>query len=130
MATRFYPAIVERGETTFGVFFPDFPGCIGAGDSIQAAAESAASGLAFHVRGMIEDGDPIPDPTPFDRIEQDPEIDEAARIMVPLDLPGGKIVRINATLDEGLLSQIDRKAQGLGMSRSGFLAEAARRMIG
>lgn len=101
MAIRYYPAIIERGEGPgFGVFFPDLPGCTSAGDTIEAAAQSAEEVLGLHLRGMIEDGDPLPDPTPLDRIEHDPEIGEAGRVLVRVDLPS-KTTRFNATMDEG-----------------------------
>ncbi|MFD2234080.1 type II toxin-antitoxin system HicB family antitoxin [Phaeospirillum tilakii] len=130
MAIRYYPAIIERGEGPgFGVFFPDLPGCTSAGETIEAAARSAEEALGLHLRGMIEDGDPLPDPTPLDRIEPDPEIDEACRVLVRADLPG-KTIRFNATMDEGLLSRIDAAARAEGMSRSGFLAVAAREKLG
>lgn len=74
-------------------------------------------------------GDVIPDPTPLDRIDRDPEVDEVARVLVRAELPG-RTVRFNATMDDGLLTQVDRAAQVRGMSRSGFLAEAARRLLG
>lgn len=54
----------------------------------------------------------------------DADIEEAARILVRVALPG-KSVRLNITLDEGLVAAIDRVAK----NRSGFLAEAARREL-
>jgi predicted RNase H-like HicB family nuclease len=129
MATRYYPAIVEKATEGYGVFFPDLPGCVSAGDTIEDAAKSAEKALALHVRGMVEDGDALPDPTPMDRIGQDVDVIEAARVLVRIELPG-KIVRFNATMDEGLLSRVDTAASAQGMSRSGFLADAARRVLG
>ena len=129
MATRYYPAIVEKAAEGYGVFFPDLPGCVSSGDTIEDAAKSAEKALALHVRGMVEDGDALPDPTPMDRIGQDADVIEAARVLVRIELPG-KIVRFNATMDEGLLSRVDTAASAQGMSRSGFLADAARRVLG
>ena len=77
---------------------------------------------------MIEDGDHIPKQRPLNKIDHDPEIKEAARILVRADLPG-KAVRLNISLDEGLIEAIDATAQSRGMTRSGFLAEAAKRAI-
>jgi predicted RNase H-like HicB family nuclease len=39
MAARYFPAVVERGATNYGITFPDFPGCVSVGDSIQHAIE-------------------------------------------------------------------------------------------
>jgi predicted RNase H-like HicB family nuclease len=44
MATVWYPAIIERAEDGFSVFFPDVPGCVSAGATIQEAARNAEEG--------------------------------------------------------------------------------------
>jgi metal-responsive CopG/Arc/MetJ family transcriptional regulator len=49
--------------------------------------------------------------------------------LVPLILPGGKSVRANLSLDEGLLAAIDEAARLQGVTRSAFLAAAARDKI-
>lgn len=87
MTTRSYVAIIERGAEGFGAFFPDFPGCVSAGDTIQETAQNAEEALRGHVAAMIRDGDAIPSPTALDDIPADPDAVEAARIMVPVTLP-------------------------------------------
>ena len=121
MATIFYPAIVERGAHGYGVFFPDLPGCTSAGATIQQAALNAEEALGGHLLVAAQYGDAIAEPTPLDDLLSDPDIVEAARILVRAERPG-KSVRLNITLDEGLVAAIDRVAT----NRSGFLAEAAR----
>ncbi|GAN97458.1 HicB family protein [Komagataeibacter xylinus] len=122
MAIAIYPAIIERaGDGTFSVFFPDLPGCTSAGETIQEAALNAEEALAGHLLVSSQYGDEINRPSDMDHIEQDPEVKEVARILVRVEAPG-KAVRLNITLDEGLVAAIDRVAK----NRSGFLAEAAR----
>lgn len=121
MAIAIYPAIVERAGAGFSVFFPDLPGCTSAGPTIHQAVLNAEDALAGHLLVSAQYGDDIADPTPLDQLESDPDVDEAARILVRAERPG-KSVRINITLDEGLIAAIDRVAK----NRSGFLAEAAR----
>ncbi|MFH5927185.1 type II toxin-antitoxin system HicB family antitoxin [Roseomonas xinghualingensis] len=128
MATRYYPAILEQSSDGFGVFFPDFDGCVAHGATAEDAAREAEEALALHIRGMIEDGDAIPDPTPLERVERDPEVEEFARILVRAELPG-RAVRVNMTMEEGLLAAVDATAQRQGKSRSAFLADAARAAI-
>lgn len=83
MPAVYYPAIVEAGDKPgFGVFFPDLDGCTSAGDTLQEAARNAEQALDLHLRGMIEDGLPVPAPRALDAIAPDPEIREAARILV------------------------------------------------
>lgn len=117
----YYPAIIERGRRGYGVFFPDLPGCTSAGDTVTEAALNAEEALAGHLLVSEEYGDEIPEPSALDQVEVDPDIDEVARILVRGERRG-KAVRINITLDEGLVAAIDRVAG----NRSGFLADAAR----
>lgn len=124
MATAYYPAIIERGEDGFGVIFPDLPGCTSFGASVQEAARNAEEALDGHLNVAAEYGDAIPEPSSLDAIEHDPDIEEVARLLVRVERPG-RAVRLNITLDEGLLARIDRVAK----NRSGFLAEAARRAL-
>jgi predicted RNase H-like HicB family nuclease len=62
MTLRYYPALITRddGATGFGVVFPDLPGCVSGGDTVQEAAEMAAEALALHVEGMMEEGLALP----------------------------------------------------------------------
>jgi predicted RNase H-like HicB family nuclease len=128
MAVRYYPAVLEQVSDGFSVFFPDLPGCTSAGDTAEDAAARAEAALALHLAGMAEDGDPIPDPTPLERLEGEPEVEEFARILVRAELPG-RVVRVNITMDEGLLSAADAAATRQGQSRSAFLAEAVRSVL-
>jgi len=128
MATRYYPAILERSSEGVGVSFPDFDGCVSHGTSTEDAARQAEAALAMHLNSMIEDGDAIPEPTPLEAVERDPEVEEFARILVRAELPG-RAVRLNISIEEGLLAVIDATAKRRGMSRSAFLADAARASI-
>lgn len=121
MATAYYPAIIERAADGYSVFFPDLPGCASAGATLQDAARNAEEALAGHLLVSVQHGDVIPDPSDLDAIERDPDVDEVARILIRGERPG-KAMRINVTLDEGLVAAIDRVAK----NRSGFLADAAR----
>jgi predicted RNase H-like HicB family nuclease len=121
VATVIYPAIVERAGEGFSVFFPDLPGCTSYGTTMTEAALSAEEALDGHLLVSVQHGDEVADPSALEDIEQDPEVDEVARLLVRADKPG-KAVRLNITMDEGLVAAIDRVAK----NRSGFLSEAAR----
>ena len=128
MPVVYYPAIIEAGDSGFGVVFPDLPGCVSAGDTQQAAARNAETALRAHLGLMQDDGDPIPEPSDIDATAPDPEVHEVARILVRVELPG-KAQRLNISLDENLVARIDAAAEARGMTRSAFLAEGARRLI-
>ncbi len=124
MATVVYPAIVERAGEGYSVFFPDLPGLASAGRTVTEAALNAEEALTGHLLVSAEYGEKLEAPSDMGAIEVDPEVDEVARILVRAEAPG-KSVRINITLDEGLIAAIDRSAS----NRSGFLAEAARELL-
>ena len=125
-----YIAIIHKDpESSFGVSFPDFPGCITAGDTLDEAFRQAHEVLPFHIRGMIEDGEAIPSPSTLEQVTADPDNAGGVPTIVNVQIPG-KAVRVNVTFDEGLLAAIDAFAKAHGLTRSGFLAEVARNKIG
>lgn len=121
MATVFYPAIIERAGSGYSVFFPDIPGLTSAGGNLQDAALAAEEALSGHLALAAEHGEGLAAPSDLDAIERDQEVDEAARILVRGERPG-KSVRVQISIDDGLLARIDRVAP----NRSGFIADAAR----
>lgn len=121
--------IHKHAESDYGVSFPDFPGVVTAGETLDEARTMAEEALAFHVDGMIEDGDAIPDPSSLELIMAEPENRDGVAILVTLRSQSPKSVRINITLPEDVLHTIDSFAEANGMSRSGFLARAARHEI-
>ncbi|WBQ18981.1 type II toxin-antitoxin system HicB family antitoxin [Sphingobium yanoikuyae] len=124
MATVIYPAIVERAGDGYSVFFPDLPGLTSAGRTVTEAVINAEEALAGHLIVSAEYGDDLNPATDIAALEHDPEVEEVARVLVRAEGPG-KSVRLNITLDEGLVSAIDKVAS----NRSGFLAEAARELL-
>ena len=126
-----YIAIVHKDPNSdFGVSFPDFPGCITAGRNIDEAKDMAQEALSLHIQGIIEDGDQLPVPSKLEEIMADPDFAEAAAYLV-VDVPDAKSrsVRVNITVPEMTLKQIDAAAKKRGMSRSSFLVHAARNAL-
>ncbi|KKX30232.1 type II toxin-antitoxin system HicB family antitoxin [Rhizobium sp. LC145] len=127
--TNFIGLIHKDADSDFGVSFPDFPGVVTAGSSLDEARRMAEEALAFHVEGMIEDGEAIPEASSLEGVMADALNREAVAILVTLKTPTSKAVRINVTLPEDILERIDAYASERGLSRSGFLARAARHEI-
>ncbi len=125
-------ALIHEGNRAFGISFPDFPGCISGGDTIDEAIRRGREALAFHVEGMVEDGDELPVPRTLTELRKDPAFRADAKgaviTSVPVELPG-RAVRVNISMDERLLESIDRAAAAAGQSRSAFLAAAVRARI-
>jgi predicted RNase H-like HicB family nuclease len=128
-----YVALVHGAPGAYGISFPDFPGCISAGASVDAVVRLGIEALHYHMEGMVEDGAAIPAPSSVEDIRVNPEFSEDLRdavvTLVPVVTPAGKPMRINVSLDEALVAAIDKAAERAGQTRSGFLAEAARRAL-
>ena len=123
MAT--YIALLRKDETSdYGVDFPDLPGCVTAGRTLEEARIAAAESLALHLEGLAEDGETAPEPSSVDEVMSDPHNREAVAFLVD-PLLSTKPVRVNVMLPADLLRRIDR-ATG---NRSRFLAEAAREKL-
>ena len=60
---RDYAAVFEKTSTGWSAYCPDLPGLGVAGPSYEATEQLLREGIAFHIEGMIADGDPIPEPT-------------------------------------------------------------------
>jgi predicted RNase H-like HicB family nuclease len=88
-----YIALVHKDEgTSYGVSFPDVPGCISAGDTFEEAVANASEALAGHLALMKSDGDPLPVPRTFEQLKRDPEFledsaDAIVTVVTPQRLP-------------------------------------------
>jgi predicted RNase H-like HicB family nuclease len=126
---RQYIALIHKDpDSDFGVSFPDFPGCITAGSDLDEARQEAVEALAFHVSGMIEDGDDIPEPSSLEQVMQDKDNRDGVAVLVPLET-GAKTVRVNISVPSDVLDQIDRHALENGFTRSGFIVRATKQAM-
>lgn len=118
-----YIALLRKDEASdFGVDFPDFPGCVTAGRTLDEARRMAAEALALHVEGMAEDGEAVPEPSGLDAVMATPENREAVAFLVDVPAKPAPAVRVNVMLPQDVLDAIDRATT----NRSRFLADAAR----
>jgi predicted RNase H-like HicB family nuclease len=127
---RQYIALIHKDpDSEYVVSFPDLPGCVSAGATLDEAREMAAEALAFHLEGLAEDDEPIPESSTLEAVMADPANRDGVAILVATPARTAKAVRINVTLPEDILRAIDRRAEANGLSRSGFLALAARKAL-
>ena len=124
MKRRLYPAVLERGpKGTFGAWFPDFLGCVAAGRSQEDTIERAERALAQAVDGWTEQGKPLPEPTPIERIVTPKGSNVVAYFFVGVDPPDPS-ERVNVYLPKSLIARADKCAAERGMSRSSFFGFA------
>ncbi len=58
-----YLVVVEKGPKSFGAYVPDLPGCIAAGESREEVLALIREAIEFHLEGLKEEGQSIPDPS-------------------------------------------------------------------
>jgi predicted RNase H-like HicB family nuclease len=130
---RYIAFIHKDPDSIYGVSFPDFPGCISAGDTLDDALANASEALRGHVQMMEADGEVVPDARSLEDIMQDAEwaAERGGAVVsaIPLIRDLGSTTRINVSLDLGLLKSIDEAAAARKQTRSAFLASAARREL-
>ncbi len=116
-----YPAVLDGEAGAYGVTFPDLPGVVAMGETVEEALSNAVDALAD---AAVEMNGALPEPTPLEKVRL-PE-GALAITSVPLLKLTGKARRANLTLDEGVLAFIDAEAKRRGMTRKAFIEWMAR----
>ncbi len=111
-------------KSDFGVSFPDFPGCVTAGKTLDEARKLAVEALSLHIDGMMEDGDAIPEPSILDALANDPAMKGAVAFLVHIDI-AERAERFNITARKSQMEEIDRRARKEGMTRSAYMVASA-----
>lgn len=133
MKTIVYPIAIEPGDAghAYGVVVPDLPGCFSAGDTLEEAYANAREAIASHLEVLIDEGMAIPERGNLEEHRQHPEY--ANRLWGIVEVPNipamRKSVRINISLPEALVEEIDDYVRAHHLTRSGFLAKAASNAI-
>ena len=60
-----YVVIVEQGESSFGAYVPDLPGCVAVGESRDEAMELVREAIEIHIQSLRENGEAVPAPRSF-----------------------------------------------------------------
>lgn len=124
---------IEPGDDdhAFGVIVPDLPGCFSAGDSLDEAFENAKEAIELWCETVIEDGGQLPANKNLAAHQANPDFEGLvwSVVEVPIEKYLGPAEKINITVPRLLLSWIDDYAKKHGLSRSGFLAQAARQAM-
>lgn len=95
-----YPAIFHVEADGISIEFPDFPGCLPCAHDMDKALKNAHEALRVHIKGMMQDGDDIPKPSPISQIK----LEENESIF----------------LIQGVVSDIDKDGtQCLGLDKNG-----------
>lgn len=123
-----FPIVIHKDKhSDYGVIVPDLPGCFSAGSTADEALSNAVEAIECHVEGLLLDGDTIPQVRPLEHHQGKRDFSGGIWAMVDVDISklSGRARRVNITLPERILAQIDSFAAKSGDTRSGFLAHAA-----
>ncbi len=124
--TAYIAYLRKDKDSDFGVEFPDLPGCISAGHTLEEAKAMAAEALVGHISVLQEMGEPVPAPSSLDQLADDPHRGNAVMMLIDLDPALLKAERVNVMIPKSLLGRIDAASGG---NRSRFLVEAAEQKL-
>ena len=123
-----YVAVIDKDVgSAYGVRFPDVPGCFSAADTFNEIIPNAIEALSL----FFEGSEIIPARSIVEVREEVAEDLAAGAVlmMIPYIADRRRVVRVNLSLDQGLLDTMDEAARARGMTRSAFVAKAATREI-
>lgn len=58
-----YSVVVEKAEGNYSAYVPDLPGCVAVGDTIAEVEQQIQEAIEFHLEGMREHRELIPEPS-------------------------------------------------------------------
>ena len=120
-----FPALIDGKKGAYGVTFPDLPGIVAMGKTIDEAMVNAEEALRDYVIEAEKDKEAIVPPSDLERVET--QVGQTL-VSIPLIRLAGKSVRRHMTLDEGVAAFIDSEARRRGMTRTSYIEWMARRV--
>lgn len=133
MAHVTYQGAIHGAEGGYGILFPDLPGCVSAGDTLDEVTRMGAEALAFHLEGMIDDGESLPEPRNWTLAEvdawlregEDEEIDFQWNRLEPITVDPTLRDHVRVDLPRSLVNEVSE----LDLSVGAFIVEATRREL-
>lgn len=127
-----YPVVLHTDDgKSWGVTVPDLPGCFSGGNSIDDALNSALEAIDLHLEGVTEEGGDVPLPGSIQEHYDNPDFAGGTWAFVDADTSkfDGRAEKINITIPRRILAKVDDYAQSHGLTRSGFLVQAAEKAM-
>ena len=119
-----YPALIDGESGAYGVTFPDLPGIVAMGASMDEAMINAEEALRDYALEAERD-DAIVPPSAIESVKPP---SGSALVAIPLIRLSGRRVRANLTLDEGVAEFINSEARRRRMTRTAYVEWMARRI--
>jgi len=129
-----YVVLIDGKSGSYGVSFPDLPGCVAMGSTVDEAIANASEALRDWVELTKEAGEKVSKPRSAEALRRDREVRSAlARgaqlASVPLVRHSGKPVKANLSIDAGILAALDEEAGRRKLTRSAMVELLAREML-
>jgi len=129
-----YVGLLDGKAGAYGIVIPDLPGCYGGGATIDETMRDAIGAAAAWADAAEQAGEAIPAARSIEALRKDREVaaaiaEGAALVVIPLLRDSGRPAKANISMDAGLLTAIDEAAAERNLTRSAFLASAAREKI-
>jgi len=129
-----YFVLIDGKAGAYGVTFPDLPGCVAMGKTMDGALAGATDALRDWIEATEESGVKVPRPSALEVLRRDPEVraalaSGASIATVPLVRDTGKPVKANLSIDSGVLAALDEEASRRKLTRSAFVEMLARTML-
>ena len=120
-----YPALIDGEKGAYGVTFPDLPGIVAMGTTVDEALVNAEEALRDFAIEAAKDGEKISQPSDLERVDVP---SGNALVSVPLIRITGRNVRAHMTLDEGVAAFIDGESRRRGMTRKTYVEWMVKRI--
>lgn len=120
-----YPALIDGTKGAYGVVFPDLPGCLAMGETIDEAIHDAQEALAQWMDAADERGITIAEPSALEDVEV-PEGSALTSILLVRAARNRPAVRVNLYLDAGVADAINSETNRRGITRKDYIEEVVR----
>ena len=120
-----YPAVIDGKKGAYGATFPDLPGIVAMGKTLDEVLVNAEEALREYVVEAEKEGEMITPPSALEQVES---LDGCLLVSVPLLRLSGRSVRANMLLDEGVAAFIASEARRRGMTRTAYVEWMTRRI--
>lgn len=120
-----YPALLDGERGAYGVTFPDLPGIVAMGATVDEALLNGEEALRDYAIETEKDGAPLTPPRAPEQVEPLPG---QTLVSIPMIRPSGRTVRANLSLDESVVAFIDGERRRRGMTRRAYVEWMARRI--
>lgn len=126
---RVYPALLSEDGEYVCVRFPDLPGCNTLGKDYADAIASAKDALGGHLLCLEDAKDPIPPPTPINKLQTE-EDEVAILIDVRLDILRKEKIKKSVSKNVTIPAWLNKMAMENKINFSSTLQEALRERLG